>query len=256
LYAKFKALSESAEFSDYNIAQKKVIEHALRSFQLSGIALPKAQQAEFQVISQQLSKLNSQFSHHVLKSTQAWFKHITDESELAGLPESAKGTLKQLAEQKSLQGWCVTLDFPSYLAIMTYATNRLLREEVYRAFITRASDQADNTEFDNSTLMDDIRALRHKKAVLLGFEQYSELSLATKMAESTPKVLGFLRDLAVKSKPQAEQELASLKAFAKQDQSMTDVQPWDVAYLSEKLKIKRCHSLKKRCASIFQLNRS
>jgi len=236
LYAKFKALSESEDFSSYNIAQKKVIEHALRSFQLSGIALPKAQQAELQAISQTLSQLNSQFSNHVLKSTQAWFKHITDESELAGLPESAMGTLKQLAEQKSLDGWCVTLDFPSYLAIMTYADNQTLREEVYRAFMTRASDQADNTEFDNSELMNEIRALRHKKAVLLGFEQYAQLSLATKMAESTPQVLGFLRDLAVKSKPQAKQELASLKAFAKQEQLMADVQPWDVTYLSEKLK--------------------
>ncbi len=236
LYAKFKALSESAEFELYNLAQKKVIEQALRSFRLSGIALPKKKQVEFQTISQQLSQLNSQFSNHVLKSTQAWCKHITDESELAGLPESAMGTLKQLVEQKSLNGWCVTLDFPSYLAVMTYADNRTLREEVYRAFMTRASDQADNIEFDNSELMNEIRSLRHKKAVLLEFEQYAEYSLATKMAESTPQVLGFLRDLAAKSKPQAEQELASLKRFALKERSMTDVQPWDVSYLSEKLK--------------------
>lgn len=236
LYTKFKVLSESAECERYNIAQKKVLEQALRSFRLSGIALPKEKQVEFQTLSQQLSKLNSQFSHYVLKSTQAWFKHITDEAQLVGLPESAMATLQQLAQQKELEGWCVTLDFPSYLAIMTYADNRSLREEVYRAFITRASDQADNTEFDNSEHMALIRSLRHQKAKLLGFEQYSEYSLATKMAKSTQQVLGFLRDLATKSKLQAEQELDSLKTFALKTLSITDVQAWDVTYLSEKLK--------------------
>ncbi|VAW45169.1 Oligopeptidase A [hydrothermal vent metagenome] len=238
LYAKFKAIADSDEFKHYNLAQKKVIENALRNFQLSGIALPKAQQVEFQKISQQLSQLNSQFSNHVLKSTQAWFKHITDKSILAGLPESAMATLQQLAQQKELDGWCVTLDFPSYLAIMTYADNRSLKEEVYRAFVTRASDQAQQTEFDNSELMDLIRSLRHKKAVLLGFEQYSDYSLATKMAESTEQVLGFLRDLSTKSKPQAKQELDSLKSFAKQMLSISDFQAWDVTYVSEKLKNK------------------
>ncbi len=236
LYAKFKALSESDELHTYNLAQKKVIENALRSFRLSGIALPKAQQAEFQQISQQLSQLNSTFSNNVLKSTQAWFKSITEVNDLAGLPDSALATLQQLAEQKGLEGWCVTLDFPSYLAIMTYAENRELREEVYRAFSTRSSDQADNTEFDNSQNMDLIRSLRHKKATLLGFYQYSEYSLATKMAESTEQVLGFLRDLAQKSKPQAEQELAMLKRFAKESLSIDDFQPWDVTYVSEKVK--------------------
>jgi len=236
LYTQFKELSESAEYERYNIAQKKVIEQALRSFRLSGIALPKEKQIEFQTISQQLSKLNSQFSHYVLKSTQAWFKQITDKTQLVGLPESAMDTLEQLAQQKGLEGWCVTLDFPSYLAIMTYADNRSLREEVYRAFITRASDQADNTEFDNSEHIKLIRSLRHQKAKLLGFEQYSEYSLVTKMAESTQQVLGFLRDLAVKSKPQAKQELDALKDFALKTLSITDVQAWDVTYISEKLK--------------------
>ena len=236
LYAKFKAIADSDEFEHYNLAQKKVIENALRNFQLSGIALPKAQQIEFQAISQQLSQLKSQFSHNVLKSTQAWFKHITDPTLLAGLPESALATLQQLAQQKELEGWCVTLDFPSYLAIMTYADNRTLREEVYRAFVTRASDQADNTEFDNSDNIDLIRSLRHKKAVLLGFEQYAEYSLATKMAESTKQVLGFLRDLASQSKTQAKEELASLKDFAQKSLALSDIQPWDVTYVSEKLK--------------------
>ncbi len=236
LYAKFKMLSESKAFEQYNCAQKKVIKLALRNFKLNGITLSKEKQVKFQKISQKLSQLSSQFSHFVLKSTQAWFKHITDKTQLAGLPESAMGTLQQLAQQKGLKGWCVTLDFPSYLAIMTYADNRLLREEVYRAFVTRASDQADNTEFDNSELIDEIRSLRHQKAKLLGFKQYSEYSLATKMAESPQQVLDFLRDLATQSKPQAEQELNTLKAFALKTLSIHDVQPWDIMYLSEKLK--------------------
>lgn len=236
LFDKFTAVSKSPEYADYSIAQKKVIENALRNFHLSGIALPAEQQVEYQTISQKLSQLSSQFGNHVLKSTQAWTKNVLQESELAGLPESAMGLLKQLAEQKALSGWLVTLDFPSYLAVLTHADSRTLREEVYRAFATRASDQAINTEFDNSELIEQIRLLRHQKANLLGFEQYADYSLATKMAESTEQVLGFLRDLAVKSKPQAQQELDNLRAFAKQSLAIDDLQPWDVAYASEKLK--------------------
>ncbi len=236
LYQKFKQLSESEEYDSYSLAQKKVIENALRNFRLSGIALPEDMQAIYKELKQRLSQNSSQFGNNVLKSTQAWYKHIEDESELAGLPESAKGLLQQLAEQKSLSGWCVTLDFPSYLAVMTHADNRKLRAEVYKAFATRASDQSDNTEFDNSELIETIRADRHSLATLLGFNNYAEYSLATKMAESTDQVLGFLRDLAVKSKPQGEQELATLKAFAQQKLGIQDFQPWDVTYASEKLK--------------------
>ncbi|WP_040727129.1 M3 family metallopeptidase [Thiomicrorhabdus sp. Kp2] len=238
LYKKFNAISQSVEYKDYNLAQKKVIENALRNFRLSGIALPADKQAVYKELKQRLSQNSSQFGNNVLKSTQAWLKHIEDESELAGLPESAMGLLQQLAEQKSLKGWCVTLDFPSYLAVMTHAENRELRAEVYKAFSTRASDQADKIEFDNSELIEIIRADRHQLASLLGFKNYAEYSLATKMAETTEQVLGFLRDLAVKSKPQAEQELATLKAFAKAELAIEDFMPWDVTYASEKLKNK------------------
>ncbi len=236
LFAKFTALEASDEYQSYSLAQKKVIENALRNFRLSGIDLPSEQQKQYQTISQQLSQLSSQFGNQVLKSTQAWSKNIVDQAELAGLPESALGLLQQLAQQKELSGWLVTLDFPSYLAVMTHADSRQLRAEVYRAFSTRASDQADNPEFDNSEIIEQIRQLRHQKANLLGFEQYADYSLATKMAESTGQVLGFLRDLATKSKPQAEQELATLAAFAKSELAIEELQPWDVAYASEKLK--------------------
>ncbi|CAN8139558.1 oligopeptidase A [uncultured Thiomicrorhabdus sp.] len=238
LYAKFNALANSDEFDGYSLAQKKVIENALRNFRLSGIALPQAEQKQFKEYSEKLSKLSSQFGNNVLKATPSWSKIITDEQQLAGLPESAMGLLAQLAQQKNQpQGsWCVTLDFPSYIAVITHADNRELREEVYRAFSTRASDQADNKEFDNSDLIEEIRALRHQKAQVLGFENYAELSLATKMAESTEQVLGFLRDLAQKSKPQAQKELAALQQFAADELGMDKLEPWDVSYVSEKFK--------------------
>lgn len=242
LFAKFEQLEKSQEYQSYSLAQKKVIENALRSFRLSGIALPEAQQAEYKEISQELSQLSSQFGNNVLKATQSWAKPIAEVSELAGIPESSIGLLAQLAQQKALDTeqtpYCVTLDFPSYLAVMTHADNRALREQVYKAFSTRASDQFENPEFDNSEIIERIRALRHQKAQLLGFDSYADLSLATKMAESTEQVLGFLRDLASKSKTQAQQEYATLKAFAKEELGIEDFQPWDSAYASEKLKNK------------------
>lgn len=243
LFDKFEALVNSTEYHSYTLAQKKVVENALRDFRLSGIDLPIEKQDEYKSISQKLSQLSSQFSNNVLKSSQAWSKHITDESDLSGLPETAMGLLKQLAEQrgekdgKSYSGWMVTLDFPSYLAVMTHADNRSLREEVYKAFATRASELADDPQYDNSGLISQILELRHQKAQLLGFEHYADLSLATKMAESTEQVTGFIRDLATQSKQQAEQELNKLKGFAKTlDPSLADFQPWDVSYCSEKYK--------------------
>ncbi|BBP42287.1 M3 family metallopeptidase [Thiosulfativibrio zosterae] len=235
LFAKYKALASSDEYASYSLAQKKVIENGLRGFRLSGIDLAPEQQVRFKDISQQLSQLSSQFSNQVLKSTQAWSKLIENEADLDGLPDSAKGLLAQLAEQKNQTGWRITLDFPSYHAVMLNAHNRELRAEVYKAFATRASDQAADTTFDNSELINKILKLRFEKAQLLGFNNYAELSLATKMADSTEQVIGFLEDLAVKSKPQAQAELQSLKDFAK-TLGIEDLQPWDVTYVSEKLK--------------------
>ncbi|PLA75318.1 oligopeptidase A [Hydrogenovibrio sp. SC-1] len=237
LFAKFSQLHQSDAFTHYSLAQKKVIENALRDFRLSGIDLDEAQQQTYKDITQQLSQLSSQFGNNVLKSSQAWSKYIEDRALLSGLPDSAMGLLAQLAEQKSYQqGWLVTLDFPSYLAVMTYAENRELREEVYRAFATRASEMAQDTQYDNSALMADILKLRHQKAELLGCQNYAELSLATKMADSTDQVIQFLTDLAQKSKPQAQQEFETLSQFAKTELGLSSLQPWDVTFVSEKLK--------------------
>lgn len=233
----YKALQASPEFAQLSQAQKKTIENELRSFRLAGVDLPADKKQRFGEISKRLSELNSKFSENVLDATQAWSKTITEETELAGLPDSAKALLAQQAQQKEQDGWVVTLDFPSYYPILSYADNRTLREEVYTAYVTRASEQGPNAgQFDNSALMQEILELRYEKAQLLGFESYSELSVATKMADSPQQVLDFLDDLAVKSKPQAEREIAELKQFAKDNFGAEDLKPWDVSYYAEKLR--------------------
>ena len=188
-------------------------------------------------ISSRLSELAAKFGNNVMDATLAWQKHITDEQQLAGLPESAKALAAQTAQSKELEGWLFTLDIPSYLPIMTHADNRELRQEAYTAFVTRASDQGPNAgEYDNSAIMDEELALRHELAQLLGFENYAQMSLATKMADSTEQVFGFLNDLAEKSRPQAQKELEELCAYAKEKHDIDQLEAWDYAYYSEKLK--------------------
>ena len=236
LFEAYKALAESPQAAGFDVAQKTILEHALRDFRLSGIDLPAEQQKRYGEIQQRLSELTSRFSNQLLDATQAWTRLLTDESELAGLPESARTQLKQAAAAKGLDGWLITLEFPSYYAIMTYADNRGLREEVYTAYSTRASDQGPNAgQFDNGPLMAEILDLRQELAELLGFKHFAELSLATKMAESTDQVLHFLRDLAVRSKPFAQRDLEELRAFAA-EQGVQDLQSWDTGYFSEKLR--------------------
>ena len=237
LYDAYNALHNSDEFKTLTTAQQKTITNALRDFELSGIALKPEQQKRYGEISARLSELASKFGNNVMDATLAWQKHITDESELAGLPESALALGADTAKSKELEGWVFTLDFPSYLPIMTYADNRELREEFYTAFVTRASDQGPNAgEFDNSAIMREELALRHELAELLGFNSYADMSLATKMAETPEQVFSFLEDLAAKSKPQAEQELAELTAYAKDKHGVTELAAWDYAYYGEKLK--------------------
>lgn len=216
-------------------AQQKSLDDSLLSFKLSGVALPEAQKQRFREVSQELSQLTSKFSDNVLDATQAWTKLITDKAELAGLPDSALEMAAQTAKQRDMEGWLFTLDFPSYIAVMTYADNRVLREEMYKAHSTRASDQAANTQYDNSQLMQQILKLRQEEAELLGYKNYAELSLATKMAESPEEVIAFLEDLAKRSKPFAEKEFAEVQSFAK-TLGIENVQSWDVPYVSEKIR--------------------
>jgi len=237
LYEAYNSLYNSEEFKTLTTAQQKTITNALRDFKLSGIALGADDQKRYGEISVRLSELASKFGNNVMDATLAWQKHITDESQLAGLPESALALASETAKSKDLDGWVFTLDFPSYLPVMTYADDRELRRETYTAFCTRASDQGPNAgEYDNSAIMSEELALRHELAQLLGFSSYAEKSLATKMAESPEQVFSFLEDLAAKSKPQAEQEVAELKAYAEQKHGISELQAWDFGYYSEKLK--------------------
>jgi oligopeptidase A len=208
LFNAYVALQNSEEFSSLNDEQQKVVENAVRDFTLSGVALPDAQKKRFAEIQAKLSELSSTFSNNVMDATMGWTKHVSDKSVLKGMPESALEAAAQAAHQKDLQGYLFTLDIPSYLPVMLYADNRELREEMYRAYSTKASDQGPNAgKWDNTDTIKQILSLRTELAELLEFSSYAERSLATKMADSTEQVIGFLRDLAAKSKPQAEREL-------------------------------------------------
>ncbi|MET1218817.1 MAG: oligopeptidase A [Glaciecola sp.] len=237
LFALYQQLKASAEFASLSTAQQKMINNTLRDFTLSGIALDADKKAQYARIQARKSELSSTFSNRVLDATMAFSKHITDEKLLAGLPDSAKAAAAQTAQQKDLSGWVFTLDIPSYLPIMMYADNRALREEMYTAYVTRASELGPNAgEFDNTDIIQETLALRKELAQLLGFDNYAERSLATKMAETPEQVLQFLHDLADKSKPQAQADIAELTAFADENYGVSDLQAWDLAYYSEKLK--------------------
>ena len=235
----YKALASSPAAAGFEVAQKTILEHTLRDFRLSGIDLPPAEQQRYGEIQMKLSGLTSRFSNQLLDATQAWTKAVADEAQLAGLPDSAKAQMAQAAKAKGLGGWLISLEFPSYYAVMTYADDRALREEVYTAYCTRASDQGPNAgQFDNGPLMEQILDLRQELAHLLGFAHYGELSLASKMADSTEQVLHFLRDLAVRSKPFAQRDLDELRAFAA-EQGCADLASWDTGYYAEKLRQSR-----------------
>ncbi|EHN69223.1 oligopeptidase A [Aliivibrio fischeri] len=239
LYEAYKSIKESEAFTSLSQAQQKTIIDELRDFDLSGIGLPADQQKRYGEISKRSSELSSNFSNNVLDATMGWSKHITDEKELSGLPESAMAAAKAAAEAKELDGWLLTLEMPSYLPVMTYCDNKPLRKEIYEAFVTRASDRGPNAgKWDNSAIMEEELQLRHEIARLLGFGSYSDKSLATKMAESPTQVLGFLNDLATKAKPQGEREVEELKAFVKEEFGIDELDLWDITYYSEKLKQK------------------
>ncbi|MGO2342502.1 MAG: oligopeptidase A, partial [Vibrio litoralis] len=239
LYEAYKALKASDEFASLNTAQQKSITDALKDFELSGIGLPANEQKRYGEISKRLSELGSKFSNNVLDATMGWTKHITDEAELAGMPESAMAAAKANAEAKELDGWLLTLEMPSYIPVMTYCDNQALRQEMYEAFVTRASDRGPNAgKWDNTEVMAEELKLRHEIARLLGFSSYAEKSLATKMAETPAQVLEFLNNLATKAKPQGEREVEELRQFAEQECGVTELNLWDIAYYSEKQKQK------------------
>jgi len=239
LFDAYETLRNSDEFAELTEAQQKLINDTLRDFRLSGVDLPADKKKRYAEISSRLSDLSSKFSNNLLDATHAWTCLITDESRLAGLPDSIKEAAKETAADQEKEGWLFTLDIPSYLPVMLYAEDRELRKDMYQAFVTRASETGPNGgKFDNSAVMDETLALRHEMAKLLGFNDYAEMSLATKMAESPEQVLGFVKDLADKSMPQAKEEYAEVEAFAK-EQGVEKMEAWDVPYFSEQLKQQR-----------------
>ncbi|MDE2224596.1 MAG: M3 family metallopeptidase [Xanthomonadaceae bacterium] len=240
LYARVQAVAEAPGFAQRSRPERALVEHALRDFKLSGVALEEPARTRFREIANELSKLTTAFSNAVLDATDAWQEHIEDERDLAGIPESGRSVLREYAREHGLDGWLVTLKQPAVQAVLTYADNRSLRERVYWAYQTRASDQGpDAGKFDNSECMEKILALRFEAAQLLGFANAAEESLATKMAETPDEVLAFLRNLIVRARPVAQRELEELRAFALSELELETLESWDLAYASEKLRLAR-----------------
>lgn len=237
LYQTYQHVHDHAVFTDLPAAQQSAIKLALRDFKLSGVALEGKAKQRYAEISARLSQLSSDFSNHVLDSTQAYFKPLS-EDQLKGLPQSSIELLKQYGQQRELEQVVATLDIPSYLAIMTYADDRALREELYQAYVTRASDLAQDTQFDNAPVMVEILSLRQEMAKLLGFDNYAEYSLASKMAPDIETVDQFLVDLAGHARTPALKEITELQEIAQAD-GITELKPWDSTYYSEKLKVQQ-----------------
>ena len=237
LYAAVQALADAPDFAALPRPERALVEHALRDFKLSGVALEEPARSRYREIGVELSRLSTEFSNAVLDASEAWHEHITDERDLAGIPESGRAVLRQYAEDQELDGYLVTLKQPSVQAVLSYADNRGLRERVYWAYQTRASDQGPQAgKFDNSERIEKIMALRHEAARLLGFANAAEESLATKMAGSPTEVMEFLHDLAARARPVAQQELATLREFARSELGLDNLESWDVGYASEKLR--------------------
>ena len=233
LYAKYKAIDNST----LNTEQKQAHKNAMRNFVLSGAELMGAAKERFAKIQEQQAELSQKFSENALDSTDA-FAYYASESELAGVPQDVVETARELAKTEGKDGYKLTLKMPSYLPVMQFAASSALREVLYRAYSTRASDQApaEFSKFDNSAVISEILALRLEESKLLGYNNFGEVSVVAKMAKSPDEVITFLRDLARRARPFAEQDVADLRAFAAEHLNLKDPQPWDFSYISEKLK--------------------
>jgi oligopeptidase A len=235
LYRRYKALRASPNFALLTRAQKKVIENELRDFRLGGAELPADRKARFKQLSERLAALSSKFNDNVLDATNAFELVIEDEAFLAGLPDDVREAAASAAMQAGRKGWKLTLQMPSYLPVMQYADNRDLRSRMYRAYATRASEQGE-ARWDNTAVISEILRLRREQAQLLGIRNFAELSLETKMADSPSEVLEFLSNLARRARPFAERDLLELREYAATELGIEDLQAWDVAYASEKLR--------------------
>ncbi|HMC45682.1 MAG TPA: M3 family metallopeptidase, partial [Caballeronia sp.] len=239
LYAAVEAVADNVEFSTLPRAAQTLVEHSLRDFRLSGVALEEPARTRYRDIANALTRLATEFEEAVLDASESWSEPL-DEASLTGLPQAERALLQRYAQDAGRDGWLITLKQPSVQAILTYADNRGLRERVYTAYQTRASDQGPTAgRFDNSARIEQILALRHEAAQLLGFANAAEESLATKMASSPVRVLDFLHDLVRRAKPVAQRELAELREFAAAELGLSNLQPWDITYAAEKLRLNK-----------------
>lgn len=239
LFEKYKALKASAGHQALSSARRKIIDNAVRDFRLGGAELADQQKKRFAEIQEQQAKLSTRFSENVLDATNAYELLVDDESRLAGLPEDVKQAAQANAEKEGKQGWRFTLHFPSYFPILQYADDRALRETIYRASATKASELGGNPEWDNTQNIIDILKLRDEEAKILGYKNFAEVSLVPKMATSPEQVVGFLEDLATRARTFAENDLAELREFARTELGIDQLQAWDMTYASEKLREKR-----------------
>ena len=238
LFRKYKALRTSPNFSALDLAQRKVIVNELRDFRLGGAELPTERKTRFKRVNERLAELSSKFNDNLLDATNDFELIIQDRAQLSGIPEDVLETAQRAAAQIGKAGWKFTLQMPSYLPVMQYGDNRDLRERLYHAYATRAAEFG-NPAWDNTALISEILKLRREKAQLLGFKTFAALSLEPKMADTPKQVLEFLEELAMRAKPYAESDLRELKEFAARQLALTELQPWDVAYASEKLRVAR-----------------
>ena len=238
LFAKFKALAQGSEYPQLTAARRRIIDNDIRDFRLSGAELPESDKPRFKAIQEELAEIETRFSENLLDATNAHSEHVTDAASLAGLPEDERRAARAAAEKDGLSGWKFTLRAPSYQPLMQYADDRALRARMYRAYATRASELG-KPEWDNSALIDRILALRAEEAKLLGYGNYAELSLVPKMADSPQEVASFLREIAAKARPYAEKDIAELRDFARAELGLEELESWDLAWASEKLKQRR-----------------
>ncbi|TDN69545.1 M3 family metallopeptidase [Paraburkholderia sp. BL10I2N1] len=244
LYEKYKALAASPDFSSLTGERKKILNNALRDFRLSGAELPEDQKPRFAELQERQAALSKSFSDHVLDATNAYAYIATSEAELAGLPEDVIEGAREAAQKDDKDGWKFTLHFPSYFPVMQYSENRAMRETMYRAYVTRASELGaaygnGKTEWDNTAIVAEQLKLRNEEAQMLGFDNFAEVSLTPKMAESPAQVMGFLEDLATRARPHAEQDWKELREFAAGELGLTEMQPWDMTFAGERLRQKR-----------------
>ena len=251
LYRKFKALAAGPEYATLSVARRKIVDNELRDFRLGGAELPDEQKARFKAVQEELARLSAKFEENLLDATNAWSRLVTDESELDGVPDDVKQMFAEMAQAAGQTGWRLNLQAPSYLPVMQFCANRALREEMYRAYVTRASEFGP-AQLDNTPLINQILRLRQEAAHLLGYPDYAHVSLVPKMAQTPAEVLDFLDTLARRAKPYAERDMAELREFAAKELDLPDLEAWDVAYASEKLRQARYAFSEQEVKQYFQ----